>query len=147
MQYCFSIAKLNLEISGSGQFEILIYYHLEKNHGGSEKGRNQPISCLSAITITLADHYLTKEPVGTKLACSRRSVSKRKHDSKQSSEKRRRRKTSAALSSPAQGFPCSRSGRVRRSTIGLHSHQRACRQGQPLILGPEKLAIISSMGM
>ena len=107
MQYCFSIAKLNMEISGSGQFEILIYYHLEKNHGGSEKGRNQPISCLSAITITLADHYLTKEPVGTKLACSRRSVSKRKHDSKQSLEKRRRRRTSAVLSPPAQGFPCS----------------------------------------
>lgn len=50
MQYCFSIAKLNMEISGSGQFEILIYYHLEKNHGGSEKGRNRPIGCLSAIT-------------------------------------------------------------------------------------------------
>lgn len=134
-----------MEISGSGQFEILIYYHLEKNHGGSEKGRNQPISCLSAITITLADHYLTKEPVGTKLACSRRSVSKRKHDSKQSLEKRRRRRTSAVLSPPAQGFQWS--GRVCRSRIGLHSHQRACRQGQPLILGPEKLAIIGSIGM
>ena len=46
-------------------------------------------------------------------------------------DKRRRRKAAAAQSPPAQGFPCSRCGRVCGSRIGLHSHQRTCRQGQP----------------
>lgn len=40
------------------------------------------------------------------------------------------KKATAALSFPVQGFPCQKCGSACRSRIGLHTHQRACRQGR-----------------
>ncbi|CAH1266354.1 Hypp3340 [Branchiostoma lanceolatum] len=46
-------------------------------------------------------------------------------------EKRSHRKAAAAQSAPTQGFTCPACSRVCGSRIGLHSHRRACRGGQP----------------